>query len=156
MKHLFGASREELEEEERVGRAYGRVSRVDHISFDIEEQERILRQHILGTNLIQKDRSNFIGGAFGATGGEGQEGEYGDEEENEMEENALQIGNIYKFNSNRNYYDSLESIEILRNQPPEYIEDGESGDDGQRRGARYGEEEDGEGSGELRVRGMGR
>lgn len=37
-------------------------------------------------------------------------------------ENALQIGNIYKYNQNRKYYDSLESVEILRNQPPEYIE----------------------------------
>ena len=67
-----------------AGRAYGRVSRVDHISFDIEEQERILRQHILGSNLIQKDRSNMLGGAFNDKGGEYDD----DEEENEME-NAL-------------------------------------------------------------------
>lgn len=65
----------------------------------------------------------MFGGAFGGGGDEDQGEEYGDEEENEME-NALQIGNIYKFNQNRNYYDSLESIEILRNQPPEYIEGG--------------------------------
>ena len=40
---LCGASVEDAEEQEVAGRAYGRISRVDHISFDIEEQERILR-----------------------------------------------------------------------------------------------------------------
>ena len=88
-KHLFGPSREQQEEDERIGRAYGRVSRVDHISFDIEEQERILRQHILGTNLIQKDRSGFLGGAFGA--GDEEAEEYGDEQENEMEKDLLHV-----------------------------------------------------------------
>ena len=92
----------------------GKVSMVDHISFDIEEQERILRAHILGSNLIQKDRSNM----FGATQEDGK-----DDQEMADTDDVLQIGNIYKFNQNRNYYDSLESVEVLRNEQPEFIED---------------------------------
>lgn len=94
--------------------AAGRFSRVDHISFDIEEQERILRQHILGAHLIQEGRANLFGATAGA----------GDEEEGDEVDDVLEIGNIYKFNQNRNYYDSLESVEICRNEPPEYIEGG--------------------------------
>lgn len=31
------------------------------------------------------------------------------------------IGNVYKFSQNRNFYDSLDSIEIYRNEEPEYV-----------------------------------
>lgn len=99
----------DVEESDPTGLS-GRFSRVDHVSFDIEEQERILRQHILGSNLIQKDRSNVFGGTT-----PGNEEGAGEQQWNDLS-NALQIGNIYKFNQNRNYYDSLESLEILRNE----------------------------------------
>ena len=49
-----------------------------------------MRNHILETNLVEKDA--------------GQED---------------LVGNIYKFSHNRNFYDSLESLEIYRNEEPE-------------------------------------
>ena len=81
-----------------------------HISYDIEAQERLLRQHVLATNLVQKDTA--AGGAAGKAIGENEEGDLIDDP---------LIGNIYKFQHNRNFYDSLDSIEIYRNEEPEYM-----------------------------------
>lgn len=131
----------DVEESDPAGLS-GRFSRVDHVSFDIEEQERILRQHILGSNLIQKDRSNVFGGTT-----PGNEEGAGEQQWNDLS-NALQIGNIYKFNQNRNYYDSLESLEILRNEQPEYIEGGLS--QGSRRSDRDDHMNDSSSGSELR------
>lgn len=96
----------------------------------------------MGSNLIQKDRSNVFGGTT-----PGNEEGAGEQQWNDLS-NALQIGNIYKFNQNRNYYDSLESLEILRNEQPEYIEGGLS--QGSRRSDRDDHMNDSSSGSELR------
>ena len=49
-----------------------------------------------------------------------------DEDETNEDKNNQNVGDIYMFNQNRNYYDSLESIEILRNHQPYFIDPKES------------------------------
>ena len=65
-----------------------------HISFEVESQLNLLRRHILRSNLVERVK---------------------DKDENVGDE----IGNIYGFSHNRNFYDSLESLEIYRNDEPE-------------------------------------
>jgi len=71
-----------------------RYSKVDHVSYGIERQETVFRQHLLAQSLTQKGIS------------------LNDETEGFMQEKLGE--NIYHFPPNRNYYDSLDSVEVIR------------------------------------------
>jgi hypothetical protein len=69
-----------------------RYSEIEHISYQIERFEKVIRQHLLAQNLVTKQ---YL----------------------ENDENTIENG-IFKFNTNRKYYDSLDSTKILRTQQP--------------------------------------
>ena len=69
---------------------------LEHISYEIERQEQVLRRHIILEGLFSD----------GETAGKNGE-----------TKTAEPVG-LFKFAQNRNYYDSLESVEVLRNKQP--------------------------------------
>jgi hypothetical protein len=72
----------------------------NHASYEIENQEKLMRKFILASNMTQRK----------------------DDE-----------GNIYKFANNKCYFDSLESVEILRNEQPHFVDPGDDESDQMRR-----------------------
>ena len=75
-----------------------RYSRVDHISYEIEAQERILKAYLLAHNLAQRDV---------------------DDEMDPLKYDDKMGGDIYNFPQNRRYFDSLDSLDIDRTIQPE-------------------------------------
>ena len=69
-----------------------RYSEVEHISYQIERYETVIRQHLLAQNIVMKE---YV----------------------ENNDNILENG-MFKFNTNRKYFDSLESGKIARDQKP--------------------------------------
>lgn len=79
-------------------------SKFTHISYDIEQQENIIRKYIFTSNMVQKEKDA-----------------------------ADCEGNIFKMPLNKHYFDSLESVEILRNEQPRFVDQGDDDSDQMKR-----------------------
>lgn len=75
-----------------------------------------------------------------AAGGAAAKAMHGENEEGDMIDDPL-IGNVYKFSQNRNFYDSLDSIEIYRNEEPEYVTQNEPINDAQQPGGSFSDDD---------------